>query len=280
MLLGHRGAQWYFSPRPRGADTAKETRRAARRNFTNDPEETMARKLGGLGVALLVANAAGCVPLSEHRALERQFGEQEQYVSAHKNQVRELERREQALTLRLREQEQQAELLRGRVEKSETLRERLEAQLRAGGGTVPASAPREDEAPPTVAGLEINPETHGLVLESGLLFPPGRWELKAEGKAALDRLVTELQKPQYRDKNVRVDGHTDDAPIQRSRDRNQSNWELSAKRALAVLHYLEEKGIESSRLQFSGFAQFEPFQSGSDERARQRNRRVEIVLVQ
>ena len=63
----------------------------------------MARNLGGLGLALLVANAAGCVPLSDYRALERQFGEQEQYVTAHKDQVRELERREQALTLRLRE---------------------------------------------------------------------------------------------------------------------------------------------------------------------------------
>jgi flagellar motor protein MotB len=237
---------------------------------------------GGLGFALLVASAAGCVPLSDYRALEKQFDDQEKYVVAHKDQVRELERREQALTLRLREQEQQSELLRGRLDKSETIRQRLEARRSepaTPAAPIPAAAPREQE-PPTVMGLEVNPETHGLVLESGLLFPPGRWELKAEGKAVLDRLVTALNGPQYRDKKVRIDGHTDDEQIQRSRDRNSSNWDLSAKRALAVLAYLQEKGVEPSRLSFAGFAEFKPFQTGSDARARARNRRVEIVLVQ
>lgn len=238
------------------------------------------RSIGGLGFALMVASAAGCVPLSDYRALEKQFDDQEKFVVAHKDTVRELERREQAITLRAREQEQQLELARGRLEKSETLRQRLEERLRgAGPATVPASTPREEE-PPTVMGLEVNPETHGLVLESALLFPPGRWELRAEGKAALDRVIAELNGPKYRDKGIRIDGHTDDAPIQRSRDKNQSNWELSAKRAVAVVHYMEEKGVDAARLSFAGFGQHNPFEPGSDDRARSRNRRVEVVLVQ
>ncbi len=242
----------------------------------------MVRSKGGLGFALLVASAAGCVPLSDYQALERQFDEQEKFVVTHKDTVRELERREQVLTLRAREQEQQMELLRGRLEKSETLRTRLEERLRAGEASVPASAPKQEEEESTVrvAGLEVNPETHGLVLESALLFPAGRWELRAEGKAAIDRVIAELNGPKYRGKNIRIDGHTDDAPIQRSRDRNQSNWELSAKRALAVIHYMEEKGIDAGRLSFAGFGPHHPFQPGSDDRARSRNRRVEVVLVE
>lgn len=239
------------------------------------------RSFRGLGVALLVASGAGCVPLSDYRALERQFDEQEKFVVAHKDTVRELERREQAITLRTREQEQQLELLRGRLEKSETLRTRLEERLRSGEGqtaSVPASAPRQEA--PTVLGLEVNPETRGLVLESALLFPAGRWELKPEGKAAIDRVVAELNGPRYRDKGIRIDGHTDDAPIQRSRDKNQSNWELSAKRALAVIHYMEEKGVDPARLSFAGFGPHSPFQKGSDDKARARNRRVEVVLIQ
>jgi chemotaxis protein MotB len=236
----------------------------------------MVRSKGGLGFVLLVASAAGCVPLSDYRALERQFAEQEKFVVSHKDQVRELERREQAVTLRAREQEQHLELLRGRLEKSETLRQRLEERLKT--GSVPAAAPRQEA--PTMLGLEVNPVTHGLVLESALLFPPGKWELRAEGKAMLDRIATELSSPKYRDRNIRVDGHTDDAPIQRSRDKNQSNWELSAKRALAVVHYMEEKGIDAGRLSFAGFGEHAPIAQGSDDKTRARNRRVEIVLVE
>jgi flagellar motor protein MotB len=235
-----------------------------------------------LGVAGVVGWAAGCVPLSEHRALEQRFAEQEQYVVQHKDQVRELERREQVVTLRSREQERQLELLRARLEKSETLRQRLaEHQRPQPAESVPASAPREEApAAPTVAGLEVNPETHGLVLESSLLFPSGRWELRTEGKAALDRVVAKLNEPAFHERVIRVDGHTDDDPIQRSKEHNQDNWELSSKRALAVLHYLEEKGIDAGRLCFAGFGQHRPFATGTDNAAKARNRRVEIVVLE
>jgi chemotaxis protein MotB len=232
-----------------------------------------------LGVCAVLGWAAGCVPLSEHQALEKRFAEQEQYVVQHKDQVRELERREQVVTLRSREQERQLELLRARLEKSETLRQRL-AQQRQTQETVPASAPREEAPGPTVAGLEVNPETHGLVLESSLLFPSGRWELKSEGKAALDRVVAKLNEPAFRERVIRVDGHTDDDQINRSRDKNPGNWDLSSKRALAVLHYLEEKGIDAGRLFFAGFGQHRPFANGADNGAKARNRRVEIVVLE
>ena len=240
----------------------------------------MMKTIMRLGVAGVLGWATGCVPLSEHQALEQRFAEQEQYVVQHKDQVRELERREQVVTLRSREQERQLELLRARLEKSETLRQRLQERQHQQPETVPASAPRDEAPTPTVAGLEVNPETHGLVLESSLLFPSGRWELRVEGKAALDRVVAKLNEPAFHERVIRVDGHTDDDPIQRSRDRNQDNWDLSSKRALAVLHYLEEKGIDSGRLCFAGFGQHRPFATGTDNTTKARNRRVEIVLLE
>lgn len=238
----------------------------------------MKKILKALG-ALALAGSAGCVPLSDYQALEERFEEQETYVVKHKDQVRELERREQVLTLRAREQERQLELMKGRLEKSETLRARLQEKQSQEPTSVPASAPREEAPPPQVAGLEVNPETKGLVLESELLFAPGKFELKAGGKQLLDRLITALNGPKYKDKLIRIDGHTDDQQIQKSKDKNQSNWDLSGKRSLAVLHYLEEKGIESSRLSFTGFGPVNPFKQGSDEKTRARNRRVEVVLL-
>ena len=61
---------------------------------------------------------------------------------------------------------------------------------------------------------------------------------------------------------------------------NADNWDLSSKRALAVLHYLETKGIDASRLFFAGFGQHRPFATGTDAAAKARNRRVEIVVVE
>ena len=81
-----------------------------------------------LGLAAALCSAAGCVPITDYRALERRFTEQDEYIAKHKGDVRELERREQVLTIRAREQERQLELTRARLKKSETLRERLQQQ--------------------------------------------------------------------------------------------------------------------------------------------------------
>lgn len=230
-------------------------------------------RYGKLGLLAILMGTPACVPLSQYKKLEQRCEEQEAYVVAHKDQVRELEKREQVMTLRAREQERQLELLRGRLEKSERLRQRAQE-----APPMMASAPVIEQAPPTVVGLEVNPATNGLVMESGLLFAPGSAALKTEGKRVLDRVKDELNKPEYASHMVRIDGHTDNAPIQRSRGKNESNWDLASKRALAVLHYLEESGIASNRLSFSGFGPYRPIADGTDKTAMAKNRRVEIVL--
>lgn len=236
-------------------------------------------KLGlRLGATAALVWAAGCVPISDYRKLEQRFVEQEQYVVAHRKEMRERERREQVLTLRAREQERQMDLMRARLQKSERLRQRLADRVKT--MSVEASAPRPEPAPQlqplTVAGLEVNADTGGIVLESGVLFAPGRATLKASGRKCLDGLIAELKKT-YPDKKVRVEGHTDATPIKRSK--HESNWALSAKRALAVLHYLESKGILSSQLSFAGYGPHKPIESGKGKKALARNRRVEVLLV-
>ncbi len=234
-----------------------------------------------LVVAALIAGSAGCVPLSDYKAMEKRFQEQETYVVKHKDDVRGLEKREQVLTLRAREQQRQIELLRTRLEKSETMRERLAAQMasKPEPAAVPASTPKVEQ--PTQAeflGLEVNPATRGLVLENGVFFEPGKAVLKPQGEKILRDLLTELNKPAMQGRIVRVEGHTDDMPITRSG--HSSNWELSAKRALAVLHFFEKSGIAPDRLCFAGYGPHRPLAPGKDDSARQKNRRVEIVLLE
>lgn len=242
------------------------------------------KKIGTLALAaLLTGGGAGCVSLSEYKKLEQRFAAQESYVNNNKDKLREMERREQSLTLRASEQEKQLDLYRARLEKSERLRQRLESQLDESKNalSLAASAPREDPtpvAPPIeLMGLQVNPVTQGLILESGVMFPAGMATLSAKGKEILDRVRTELNSSNYSSKRVRIDGHTDDTPIKRSG--HQSNWELSSKRALAVLHYLEQGGVSSDRLSFGGFGPFMPLVSNDTKDAKAKNRRVEIVII-
>lgn len=236
-----------------------------------------ALKLGMAGAALW---AAGCVPIADYRKLEARYAETEGYVVEHKNDMREMERREKVLQLRAREQERQLALIRTRLQKSERLRKRLQSQR-----TVQASAPRPEpvaapkpQEAPTFMGLEVNTKTGGLVLESGVMFGSGSAKLTSGGKTILKRLASELQTPKYSGSKVRIEGHTDATPIKRSG--HKSNWDLSGKRAMAVLHYLEKIGISSDRLCFAGYASHQPIDNGKGKKALARNRRVEIVLAE
>jgi flagellar motor protein MotB len=229
-----------------------------------------------VGMAAAVAWSAGCVPISDYRKLEKRFVEQEQYVVAHLKDMRERERREQVLTLRAREQERQIDLLRARLKKSERLRNRIAARLKT--ASLEASTPREAPPQPAqVMGLEVNQDTGGLVLENSVMFAAGKATLKASGRRVLSGLVKELKSSDYKGKRIRVDGHTDATPIKRSK--HKSNWDLSGKRALAVLHYLEKAGVPSDRLSFAGFGAEKPMDTTKSKRALAKNRRVELVIL-
>ena len=76
-----------------------------------------------------------------------------------------------------------------------------------------------------------------------------------------------------------VQGHTDDLPI--SRGRFQSNWELSAARAVSVVEaLLQNPGIEPSRIVVEGHADNRPLVPNDNAANRSRNRRVEIRITE
>jgi len=76
---------------------------------------------------------------------------------------------------------------------------------------------------------------------------------------------------------VAIEGHTDNLPY--SGSRFESNWDLSAARALAVAHELfSDPRIDESRFQVSGYADSRPLVPNNSAENRARNRRVEIVI--
>jgi chemotaxis protein MotB len=122
-----------------------------------------------------------------------------------------------------------------------------------------------------------------FVFQSEVLFPSGSAELEPEGRVQLAQLAGALAEiattiPEDIDWVLRVDGHTDRRPI--STPEFPSNWELSTARAISVVKFLIVRGIEANRLAATGFGEFQPLDTGSDEIAFRRNRRIELKLTQ
>lgn len=139
----------------------------------------------------------------------------------------------------------------------------------------------------TVEGDEIH-----LQLVDKVLFKLNDDQLTDQGKALIEHVADALK--DIPDKQVYVQGHTDDqpifnppppkpAPLKKGQKppppppppRFATNWELSAARALTVVHYLQDVGkIEPSRLAALAFGQYRPVSRTN----KALNRRIEIVL--
>ena len=122
-----------------------------------------------------------------------------------------------------------------------------------------------------------------FVFQSEVLFPSGSAELESQGRQQLDQLAATLIDisktiPPELDWVLRVDGHTDKNPIRTFEF--PSNWELSAKRAINVVRYLEARGVPANRLAAAGFAEFRPLEEGDSPETYRRNRRIELKLDQ
>jgi chemotaxis protein MotB len=107
------------------------------------------------------------------------------------------------------------------------------------------------------------------------LFDPGSAALKPMGIKVLEKLAESLKAQP--DKMIRIEGHTDDRPIQTSRF--PSNWHLSAARAIVVVSYLEKRGIPPERLIAVGYGASRPAVPNTDAESRAQNRRVEIFVM-
>ena len=117
-----------------------------------------------------------------------------------------------------------------------------------------------------------------LDVKGKILFETGKATLSSEGKTLLDAIAGEiLLNPNYADYAVRVEGHTDNAPIGGSELRN---WNLSTERAIAAVKYLQvHAGVDAQRLAATGYAFYQPMDTADTPEAKAKNRRIEIILV-
>ena len=117
-----------------------------------------------------------------------------------------------------------------------------------------------------------------ITIPSSVTFASGQATLSKEGQGALKK-VAALLKKEHSGAHFSIEGHTDDEPIKKSKF--ESNRDLSYARAMAVLQYLvADCGIKDDDCVLVAHGQYDPAASGSDEKAKAKNRRVEIVVHQ
>ena len=113
-----------------------------------------------------------------------------------------------------------------------------------------------------------------IQLSNDVLFDSGRTDIKPAGGEALKQVAGILKT--IGDRHFQIAGDTDNVPIQTSRF--PSNWELSTRRAVEVVHFLVAQGLRPEAVSAAGYGEFDPIAPNDTEAHRQRNRRIEITL--
>ncbi len=129
--------------------------------------------------------------------------------------------------------------------------------------------------PSAQSGVELvqTREGYAFRVAGGVLFSPGQNALSEQGRRTLGELASQLS-----GRKVRIEGHTDDQPIQRSQWK--TNLRLSVERSMAVADFLTDTAnMPAENVSVAGYSQYRPAVEGNDDAARQKNRRVEILML-
>lgn len=153
-----------------------------------------------------------------------------------------------------------------------------EAQLAARGNTADPSADLADLLAGSGANVRYRNGELIISIDNDILFRSGSATLTKQAKKSLSQVANVL-KGTYAGNYLRVEGHTDNQPIVRTKKTWSDNWALSGGRARAVLKQLEKLGVSKAHISFAGYADRRPLGSNSTRTSRAQNRRVEIVIL-
>lgn len=114
-------------------------------------------------------------------------------------------------------------------------------------------------------------------MENKLLFQSGSWSVGAEGRQAVQQLGSVLaENPEIA---ILIEGHTDNVPY-KGNAQLSGNWDLSTKRATAIVNILRENSaINPENLTAAGRGEFAPIASNDSAEGKAKNRRIEVILT-
>jgi chemotaxis protein MotB len=114
-------------------------------------------------------------------------------------------------------------------------------------------------------------------MENKLLFKSGSWAVGSQGRQAVQQLGKVLgDNP---DIAVLIEGHTDNVPY-KGNAQLSGNWDLSTKRATAIVNILRENAaINPENLTAAGRGEFAPIATNDTAEGKAKNRRIEVILT-
>ncbi len=216
-----------------------------------------------VGLALTGLLAGGC-----------QSAMYDENVALH-NQARELQDDKNSLQGELANRPSEAELAslemenRAKAQRIADLEQQLADRLAApdaGGFVIPGI---------DGVGVTLNNDATEMTMRvpGDLLFASGSAEVNKSASATLGR-IADIIRSDYAGQTIRVEGHTDNDPIKRSKSKYDSNRDLSLKRAYAVTKDLEGSGVPAHTIETVGHGEHQSLGRGKKE-----DRRVEIIVV-
>jgi len=266
-----------------------------------------------IGVAVLAAGmiASGCVSSGKYKKLEADKNQEiaalQQDKSALEQQKTGLEKdnadlKQQISTLELQkaaaeqsagsleQQKAAAEQRAGSLERSKSAVEQQAGMLQQQNAMLIAASRRQQQQYQALVSklssevekgqLQVKQYQNMLTVELAeqVFFDSGSAKLKPEGKKALKDVGEALKG--LDDKIIRVVGHTDNKPIKESLKATfPSNWELSVARATTVVRFLQDVGVPPEGMIASGRSEYDPVAPNDTPENRQKNRRIEIMLL-
>jgi chemotaxis protein MotB len=126
--------------------------------------------------------------------------------------------------------------------------------------------------------VRVVQEERGIVVRmmtDNVMFEKGAVEISEQTRQVLDAIAPVLKETR---RPVLVEGHTCNLPVTGGRYRD--NWELSTARAAAVVRYLVETDkVPPHLMSAAGYGEYRPLLPNTSEAMRQRNRRIDIVIL-
>lgn len=115
-------------------------------------------------------------------------------------------------------------------------------------------------------------------MENKLLFQTGSWAVGSEGKKAVVAVGKVLA--DNPDISVLIEGHTDNDKFSGAMGQIENNWDLSTKRATAIVAILtENKNVLKQNLTAAGRGEYAPLAPNETAEGKAKNRRIEIILT-
>ena len=246
------------------------------------------KALAAAGLILVAAGMSGCVTASRYRELEAErdilHTEQErltQDISQLQSDLSRLEAETTALSAKRDSLRSEGDSLRQERDALEEERDALrKAKAEAASHYDALVSQLSQEV--KKGNLQIKRYKNMLTVDVAdqIFFASGSADMKESGKEVLEKVGKALKA--YPDKVIRVVGHTDNVALTKAHQKVfPTTWELSVARATNVVRFLQDEcGIDPERLVASGRGPYQPVASNSTPESRQKNRRIEIMLLE